>query len=756
MQSKEFIQTFSKEFQTIYNNKKILLPFSSFLELVQENPRKYTRNSAQYVTDTFDYFKKTSITSLDPLYKERFNLFDIGTERSGPIIGGEPVQIELYNMLKSFNRSGFVSKLILLHGPNGSAKTSTIETLSKALERYSESEGGAVYKFNWVFPTDKDKIPRGQGELQPIGFGQKKEGSSDINSYALIDEGRIASRIPSEFKENPLFIIPMPYRETYLRQWIAAKEGIREEDVELEPHILLTGLSKKNQEIFENLLNAYEGDVSKVFRHVQIERFFFSRQYRIGISTVQPQMSIDAGEKQLTLDKNLMNMPAVLQTMNFFQASGELVEANRGILEFSDLLKRPVESFKYLLNTIEKGTINLNSSTALLDVVFLATTNDKHLDAFKSIPDFSSFKGRFELIPVPYLLRPSLEEKIYETDIKAISKFKTISPHAIETLCTWAVMTRFKQPDLELFPKKYRPLITKLDPKMKTYLYEGKSLQPIYSLEEENILQEIKEKLWQESHSSSGYEGRFGASPREIRAILYRASQNPTHEELTPMAIFDELESMIKDRSIYEFLQFEPRAKFHDVDYFTDTLKKEFVETFEREAVQAMSLADEAQYDTLLKRYISHVVADIKKEKLWDESSNSYIHPSIKIMSDVEKILKISISADEFRASLLNRIAAFKIDNPSKSSIELSHVFKDLMVAIKQHFYEENKKIIEDTFKIMIRLEKDHEMSTISDKDKNTAELTYNNLQTKFGYSRRAAFKCLSFVLIQKNQMENA
>lgn len=73
-------------------------------------------------------------------------------------------------------------------------------------------------------------------------------------------------------------------------------------------------------------------------------------------------------------------------------------------------------------------------------MVFFATANEKQLDAFKQSPDFSSFRGSFDLIAVPYLLRSSHDEKIYGRDIEAILKSKFVAPHSLEVLCLWAVM----------------------------------------------------------------------------------------------------------------------------------------------------------------------------------------------------------------------------------------------------------------------------------------------------------------------------
>jgi predicted Ser/Thr protein kinase len=111
------------------------------------------------------------------------------------------------------------------------------------------------------------------------------------------------------------------------------------------------------------------------------------------------------------------------------------------------------------------------------------------------------------------------------------------------------------------------------------------------------------------------YEGRFGASPREVRALLYRVAEDPSAETITPMAIFKELEILLKDRSVYDFLQFESRNKYHDVAFFIRNARDWFADMFEHEVLLAMSLVEEGQYEQLLSRYVEHAVAYVKKER---------------------------------------------------------------------------------------------------------------------------------------------
>jgi serine protein kinase len=741
------INDLSRHYRDLFQQRRVIQTFQGFIGLVKDNPRPLVRNAAEYIRDTFDHYgRRMQDVGRMKASLLRYKLFDRGTERSGAIIGGEPVQSEIYNALQGFVRQGYINKLILLHGPNGSAKSSTVEAISHAMQSYSETDLGAVYRFNWIFPTDRSAAPAFKGETGPIGFGaSSRDSDQKYVSYALLDDTQIASKIASEFKDNPIFLIPMPQREIWLREWIGAKEGKKPEDVELPPHVLQAGLSKRNQLILENLLAAYEGDLGKVLRHVQVERFFYSRQYRVGISTVEPQMAVDAGEKQLTMDRNVANLPSVLSNIRYFEAQGELIEANRGLLEFSDLLKRPLESFKYLLTTVERSSISLPSSTANLDVVWLATTNEKHLDTFKTLPDFSSFRGRFELVTVPYLLRPSLESQIYQHDVEALTKTKPVAPHAVNLLCIWAVMTRYKQPDPEYYDSAQRGLIARLDPRSKARLYEDEALRPAFKGVEESTLRELRGRIMNESVGMVVYEGRFGASPREIKQILYRAAQNSRHETLTPMAVFEELERLIKDRTVYEFLQFEPRGKYHDAAHFINIVKDEFADVFETESLKSMSMVSDEEYDRILTRYIENVVAEVKREKIFNPSTEQYEPANQNLMREIEKILNIQGTPERHREGLLARLAAQKIENPH-NAIEVPVIFQDILIKIQEHYYGQRKAIVQQVYQAMLALGTDEERG-IDQKDLQQARDTYKELERRFAYDAVSARESLKFML---------
>ena len=103
-----------------------------------------------------------------------------------------------------------------------------------------------------------------------------------------------------------------------------------------------------------------------------------------------------------------------------------------------------------------------------------------------------------------------------------------------------------------------------------------------------------------------------------------------------------------------------------------------------------MSLVDELAYESLIERYIDHVVASVKKEKIYDNLKRQYVEPSEKVMKDIEEILKPTLTVDKFRESLINKLASRKIENPDEE-IVVVEVFDDILHKIESHYYKKKR-----------------------------------------------------------------
>ncbi|NJK31294.1 MAG: hypothetical protein HC927_02140 [Deltaproteobacteria bacterium] len=387
---------------------------------VPRGPCPEHARSAQYIRDVFDHFGTSTLTRPEGDVR-RFALFDAPwADGEGRVAGQENVQNEIYRLLNNFARDGRVSRLIVLHGPNGSAKSSILRCIQGAMEHYSRSAEGAMYSYAWIFPSEK--IVKGK-----LGFANEGANASlPSDSYAHLGADQIDARLPCELKDHPLFLIPRSERKALVEQ--LKESGKIRSDFVISRYILEGDLGPRDRAIYDALLVAYEGDQAQVLRHIQVERFYFSHRYGGGLATVEPQMHVDAEARQITADRSIANLPRPLQTVPLFELGGPLISANRGLLEFSDLLKRPPEAYKYLLATSEEGTATLPQFKISLDEVLIASTNEKYLEAFKEHPDWMSFKARMELVRVPYLRRYSDEVQIYERQITPAKVSKDLAP----------------------------------------------------------------------------------------------------------------------------------------------------------------------------------------------------------------------------------------------------------------------------------------------------------------------------------------
>ena len=379
------------------------------------------------------------------------------------------MQGAVYRLVSNFAREGRTNRLILLHGPNGSAKSTLVACLQRALEHYSTLDEGALYRFNWIFPSQR--VAKGG-----IGFG----GGGPAEAGGVARQLRLPRGRPDRGQDRRRAARPPdPAAAAEQAPRACSTSAWRGEDSRgFRPaHQLINGdLSHRNRQIFEALLSSYHGDIAKVLRHVQVERFFVSRRYRQAVATVEPQLAVDARSRQLTMDRSLSSLPPALQSLTLYEVQGELVDGNRGVLDFADLLKRPLESFKYLLGTVEQGRTSIDVAVLEVDTVFIASSNEGYLAAFKELPEFQSFKGRMELVRAPYLLDYRQEQKIYEAHIQVLHRRRrranTWRPRGLGGGAVGGADPH-EEADAREVPQGLAELVSRLAPLEKALLYAG-------------------------------------------------------------------------------------------------------------------------------------------------------------------------------------------------------------------------------------------------------------------------------------------
>jgi serine protein kinase len=708
-----------------FESTRRVLSFEEWFDLLCQAPHVHARNAAQYLRDCFDHYERRDVRI--PSGKvARFRLFDCEFGPEGPatarLVGQELAQNAFYEALDGFVRIGRVNKLLLLHGPNGSAKTTFLDAVMRGLEAYSQTDGGALYRFSWVFPS---KTARSGG----IGFGATPwEGELQEATYARLSAEAVDAKLSDESKDPPIFLIPPAMREALLTDIIANARGRAEDgpagrtlrEFNIGETVLHGDLTQRNRRIFDALLGSYQGDLRKVYQHVQVERLFLSRHYRSGLVTVEPKQTVDARSFPVTGERAYSSLPPAVGGQVLYACQGDLVDANRGMINFSDLLKRPYEHYKYLLTATESGVVALDHVVLALDMVFAGSGNDLNLLEFRALRsgEYQSLRGRLELIPVPYLLDYRVERKVYQEQVGDVLRGIHIAPHVPRILALWGVMTRLRPPNPAEYSPKLQPVLSRLTPLDKADLYAyGRVPQGLTSDEARELLAAVpamhQERFQQATvRAESGdpimlgdYEGSFGASVRDLKRVLLASASDPGTRCVTVPRIFKELRKYMADSVNHRWMLLPKTSGFHALDgdgSISQAVWNRWLDLSDWEVREAMGLVDESRYLELFKKYVKHVSHHLKRERMFDPVSGDLRDPDEKFMQGLEKTMDPK-AGPQFRADVLSRVGAWALSHPDEEPA-YAEIFADYFGRLREDYYRQQKAVVGRGIQRMLEL----------------------------------------------------
>jgi serine protein kinase len=714
-----------------------VLSFSDYMEIFDKNPTLELRPTYEFITDMLLHFGRNPDGS--------FKLFQMEHPDCPPVRGQHKVQQSLAQNISNFREEGFNNKFILLIGPNGSSKSSIVKKLIKGLEEYSETENGRLFTFSWIFPIDN--YIKGS-----LGLNSTVR-ENNLSSYANLEDKEISAIMPSELKDHPILLIPKDFRQQLIEEKL--KNNPEKLESVKKSYLYRGDLSKRNRMIYDALLKNYKGKHQEVLKHIRVERFNISKRYSNAAVTIEPQIHVDARMHQITMDRRLQSLPPSLQSLNLFSLQGEAVMANRGVLEYSDLLKRPLDAYKYLLMTMETGSINLQGILTELDIFFIGTSNEIHLSAFKQHPDFNSFKGRFNFITVPYLLDFREEEKIYGEQVEGLKDRSIFAPHALSAICLFAVLTRMRSCQTKNYPdKKLANIATNLNPLEKALYLAGVELPDRLDLESKQVLKHGLIEVLNEYINDGLYEGKFGLSPRDVKHIVYKLASY--HANTTFIEVIEYLNRLIQKKSEYDFLNMAPQADYHNPARYLELIKDYNLNIFDKELRNSLGLVDDRSYEEFIRRYIENINALIKGEKIKNVTTGKFIEPDDYFIKEFEMSINLKEDPKTYRSLLISKLGAYYLDNPGKP-ILYTDVFPDLVDRLQESYRIEQKKVIQTIAKNLVYFEaeimgKDGETSTtpLSDEARKQINIVLKNLENKFGYNEKSAINLMNVLIKER------
>lgn len=651
--------------------------FDQYLETFLKNPA-IARSAYQrlydmitsYGSETYKEYKKEIVK-----YHFFSDPFDKGKDA---IFGIDLHLMKLVNVIKAAAlRYGPEKRVLLLHGPVGSSKSTIVRLFKKGLEHYSKSPEGAVYSFVWK------KNETGNKELDHI-FG------------AHVDE------IKDPIHGEPLYLLPKEARERVLAE---VNGKLEEKD-----RIVLEGdLSPISRYIYNELFEYYKGDWQSVMKHIEVYRLILSEKDRIGIGTFQPRDEKNQDSTELTGDINYRKIAEYGSESDprAFNFDGEFNVANRGVIEFVEMLKLDVAFLYDLLGASQEHKVKPKKFAQTdIDEVIIGHTNEPEYRKLQNNEFMEALRDRTIKIDVPYITRLSMEQRIYEKDFSNEKiKGKHIAPHTIEMAAMWAILTRLEEPK-----KANLTLLQKLK------LYDGKSLP---GFTEDNVKELRKESL---------REGMEGISPRYVQDKISNALVSSTSTSVNPFMVLNELESGLKHHSL--IANEELKKRYREI---FNVVKEEYEDIVKNEVQRAIT-ADEDALARLCANYIDNVKAYTQREKVKNKFTGQDEEPDERLMRSVEEKIDIPESRkDDFRREIMNYIGALSLENKKFDYRTNERLYK----ALELKLFEDQK----DSIKLSSLV-----TNTVDAATQEKIDVVKSRLIKNYGYNEESATDVLNYV----------
>jgi predicted Ser/Thr protein kinase len=280
--------------------------------------------------------------------------------------------------------------------------------------------------------------------------------------------------------------------------------------------------------------------------------------------------------------------------------------------------------------------------------------------------------------------------------------------------------------------------VAKLGPMEKAQLYADNATPEGITTEQQRDLIAGIEKISRESDSYPNYEGRTGASPREMKLVILNGAQSTRYKCLSPFAVFDELEELVRGVTVYEFLKQEPLpGGFHENRKFIFQVRDKLIDLIDDEVRTSMGLVDERRYIDRFERYAAHVSYWVKKEKVPNPITGRDEDPDEEMMADVERILQVSGRRDEFRREVISRIGAWSIDHPRQKP-DYDQIFPRPIAELRESFFEERKKQVRKINEDLLILLTDGAARMQPDAAA-AAQTALGTMKSRFGYCDNCA-----------------
>ncbi|MFB9327431.1 PrkA family serine protein kinase [Paenibacillus aurantiacus] len=468
-----------------------------------------------------------------------------------------------------------------------------------------------------------------------------------LEQFARTERGAVYAIKGCPMHEDPLHLIPNELRA----------EAEKELGVRIEGNLCPSCQMRLRTE--------FEGDIENVL----VERVFISEENRVGIGTFSPSdpKSQDIADLTGSIDFSTITEFGSESDPRAYRFDGELNKANRGLMEFQEMLKCDEKFLWNLLSLTQEGNFKAGRFALIsADELIIAHTNETEYKAFIANKKNEALQSRMIVMPVPYNLKVSEEEKIYaklisQSDMKHIH----IAPHALRSAAIFSILTRLKETK-----KQGMDLIKKMR------MYDGEEVEG------------YKEADLKEMQNEYLEEGMSGIDPRYV---INRISSALIKQNLQFISALDVLRALKEGLDQHPSITKEERERYLN---FISIARKEYDALAKKEVQKAFVYSFEESARTLFENYLDNIEAYCNWSKIRDPLTGEEMDPDERLMRSIEEQIGVSENAKKaFREEILIRISSY-----SRKGKKFDYASHDrLREAIEKKLFNDLKDIVKIT-----------------------------------------------------------
>jgi serine protein kinase len=468
-----------------------------------------------------------------------------------------------------------------------------------------------------------------------------------LEQFSKTDKGAVYAIKGCPMHEEPLHLIPHELRP----------------DVEKELGVRIEGNLCPSCAM--RLKTEYNGDIENVL----VERVIISEENRVGIGTFSPSdpKSQDIADLTGSIDFSTITEYGSESDPRAYRFDGELNKANRGIMEFQEMLKCDEKFLWHLLSLTQEGNFKAGRFALIsADELIIAHTNEAEYKAFIANKKNEALQSRMIVMPIPYNLKVSEEEKIYakliaQSDMKDIH----IAPHTLRAAAIFTILTRLKESK-----KQGMDLVKKMR------MYDGEEVEGF----KEADLKELQEEYLEE--------GMSGIDPRHV---INRISSALIRQDLACINALDVLRALKEGIDQNPSLTKEERERYLN---FISIARQEYDNLAKKEVQKAFVYSFEESAKTLFENYLDNIEAYCNWTKIKDPLTGEELDPDERLMRSIEEQIGISENAKKaFREEILIRMSSYS--RRGKKFDYKSH--ERLREAIEKKLFADLKDIVKIT-----------------------------------------------------------